>query len=167
MVRQTCSRSGVCAAGVQPVALSACYQAWLIGSPRLGNSCIYGVFALDRGAARPAPCTVCVLFGACSGQVIACLSLPFQIAQALHAVNERPVGRANHVVDLRVPRDLIDDLPVLRRACETTVDSSETHAWPPSLEVRQPGSRRHQRPPQADRPALSASLRPNDHPQQT
>jgi hypothetical protein len=29
------------------------------------------------------------------------------------------------------------------------------------------GSRHHQRAPQADRPALSASHGPNDHPQQT
>jgi len=72
-------------------------------------------------------------------QVIACLPLRFQIAQKLHAVSERPAGRANDrfrdLVDLLVLRDLIDDLPALRRACESTFASRETHAWPPSLEV--------------------------------
>jgi putative AbiEi antitoxin of type IV toxin-antitoxin system len=52
---------------------------------------------------------------------------------------ERPVGRANDrfrdLLDLLVLRDLIDDLPALRRACETTFASRATHAWPPSLEV--------------------------------
>jgi hypothetical protein len=78
-------------------------------------------------------------------RVIACLPLRFQIAQKLHAVSERPVGRGNDrfrdLVDLLVLRDLIDDLPALRRACETTFASRATHAWPPSLEVPQPGKR--------------------------
>jgi hypothetical protein len=32
--------------------------------------------------------------------------------------------------------NLIDDLPALRRACETTFASRATHAWPPSLDAR-------------------------------
>jgi hypothetical protein len=72
-------------------------------------------------------------------QVIACLPLRFQIAQKLHAVSARPVGRANDrfrdLVDLLVLRHLIDDLPALRRACETTFASRATYAWPPPLEV--------------------------------
>ena len=70
---------------------------------------------------------------------IACLPLRFQIAQKLHAVSERPVDRPNDrfrdLVDLLVLRDLIDDLPALRRACETTFDSRATHPWPPSLDA--------------------------------
>jgi hypothetical protein len=34
-----------------------------------------------------------------------------------------------------VLRNLIDDLPALRRACETTFASRATHAWPPSLDA--------------------------------
>ena len=32
-------------------------------------------------------------------------------------------------------RNLIDDLPALRRACETTFVARAPHAWPPSLEA--------------------------------
>lgn len=53
----------------------------------------------------------------------------------LHAVSERPVDRINDrfrdLVDLLVLRDLIDDLPALRLACETTFAGRATHAWPP------------------------------------
>jgi hypothetical protein len=63
---------------------------------------------------------------------IACLPLRFQIAQKLHAVSERPVERPNDrfrdLVDLLVLRDLIDDLPALRHACETTFESRATHS---------------------------------------
>jgi hypothetical protein len=54
-------------------------------------------------------------------------------------VSERPVDRPNDrfrdLVDLLVLRDLIDDLPALRRACETTFASRATHVWPPSLDA--------------------------------
>jgi hypothetical protein len=70
---------------------------------------------------------------------IACLPLRFQIAQKLHAVSERPIDRPNDrfrdLVDLLVLRDLIDDLPALRRACESTFDFRATHAWPPPLDA--------------------------------
>jgi hypothetical protein len=72
-------------------------------------------------------------------RAIACLPLRFQIAQKLHAVSERPADRTNDrfrdLVDLLVLRNLIDDLPALRRACETTFASRATHAWPPSLDA--------------------------------
>jgi hypothetical protein len=72
-------------------------------------------------------------------QAIACLPLRFQIAQKLHAVSERPVGRTNDrfrdLVDLLVLRELVGDLPALRMACETTFATRATHAWPPSLDV--------------------------------
>lgn len=70
---------------------------------------------------------------------IACLPLRFQIAQKLHAVSERPVERPNDrfrdLVDLLVLRDLIDDLPALRNACEATFQSRATHPWPPPLDA--------------------------------
>lgn len=54
-------------------------------------------------------------------------------------MRERPADRTNDrfrdLVDLLVLRNLIDDLPALRRACETTFASRATHAWPPSLDV--------------------------------
>jgi hypothetical protein len=72
-------------------------------------------------------------------QSIPCLPLRFQIAQKLHAVSERPVDRPNDrfrdLVDLLVLRELIDDLPALRRACETIFDSRATHPWPPTLDA--------------------------------
>lgn len=72
-------------------------------------------------------------------RVIACLPLRFQIAQKLHAVSERPVDRTNDrfrdLVDLLVLRELIDDLPALRLACETTFATRATHPWPPGLEA--------------------------------
>lgn len=70
-------------------------------------------------------------------RTIACLPLRFQVAQKLHAVSERPVDRVNDrfrdLVDLLVLRDLIDDLPALRLACETTFAGRATHVWPPSV----------------------------------
>jgi hypothetical protein len=72
-------------------------------------------------------------------RTIACLPLRFQIAQKLHAVSERPVDRVNDrfrdLVDLLVLRDLIDDLPALRLACEVTFADRATHAWPPALDA--------------------------------
>ncbi len=72
-------------------------------------------------------------------RTIACLPLRFQVAQKLHAVSERPVDRVNDrfrdLVDLLVLRDLIDDLPALRLACETTFAGRATHAWPPALDA--------------------------------
>ncbi len=63
-------------------------------------------------------------------QAIACMPLRFQIAQKLHAVSERPANRTSDrfrdLVDLLVLRKLIDDLPALRRACETTFASRAT-----------------------------------------
>jgi hypothetical protein len=34
-----------------------------------------------------------------------------------------------------VLRDLIDDLPALRLACEATFAGRATHAWPPALDA--------------------------------
>jgi hypothetical protein len=72
-------------------------------------------------------------------RTIACLPLRFQVAQKLHAVSERPIDRVNDrfrdLVDLLVLRDLIDDLPALRMACETTFVGRATHAWPPALDA--------------------------------
>lgn len=70
---------------------------------------------------------------------IACVPLRFQIAQKLHAVTERLVDRANDrfrdLVDLLVLRDLIEDLPALRLACEATFAERATHGWPPVLDA--------------------------------
>lgn len=70
---------------------------------------------------------------------IACLPLRFQIAQKLHAVTDRPVGRENHrfrdLVDLLLLRDLVDDVPALREACVKTFERRATHVWPPELTV--------------------------------
>ncbi len=70
---------------------------------------------------------------------IACLSLNHQIAQKLHALTERPIDRENmrfrDLVDLLVLRDLVEDLPSLRQACEATFRHRATHAWPPELSI--------------------------------
>jgi len=70
-------------------------------------------------------------------QSIACLALASRSHRS--CMRERPADRTNDrfrdLVDLLVLRNLIDDLPALRRACETTFASRATHAWPPSLDV--------------------------------
>jgi len=71
---------------------------------------------------------------------VACLALRYQVAQKLHAVTERPDGRANHrfwdLIDLQLQRELLGgDLARVREACVEIFAGRELHGWPPELVV--------------------------------
>lgn len=74
-----------------------------------------------------------------SPEVVACLSLRYQIAQKIHAVTEEPAdGRANlrhwDLIDLILLRALLEeDLWRVREACVQTFENRATHNWPPEL----------------------------------
>jgi hypothetical protein len=76
-----------------------------------------------------------------SPEVVACMSLRYQIAQKIHAVTEEPAdGRANlrhwDLIDLILLRALLeDDLWRVREACVQTFEVRGTHDWPPTLKV--------------------------------
>jgi Nucleotidyl transferase AbiEii toxin, Type IV TA system len=76
-----------------------------------------------------------------SPQVVACMSLRYQIAQKIHAVTEEPAdGRPNlrywDLIDLILLRALLeDDLWRVREACVQTFAVRATHDWPPTLRV--------------------------------
>lgn len=68
---------------------------------------------------------------------VATLSLPYQIAQKIHAVTERfPTGentRVRDIVDLLLLEDLVDDLATVRDACVEVFGERATHEWPPVI----------------------------------
>ncbi len=78
-------------------------------------------------------------FGLTGPEQLPCLTLPYQIAQKIHAVSEsRPQGRDNDrvrdMVDLLLLRDTISDLAAVRAACQRVFDLRGTHSWPPTFE---------------------------------
>ena len=78
-------------------------------------------------------------FGLTGPEQIPCLTLPYQIAQKIHAVSaSRPQGRDNDrvrdMVDLLLLRGAITDLAAARAACQRVFDLRGTHSWPPSFE---------------------------------
>jgi hypothetical protein len=82
-------------------------------------------------------------FGLDGPEVVACLSLRFQVAQKLHAVTERPPGRENlrfwDLIDLMLLEELlVDDLAEVREAAEAVFKTRGTHEWPPELVVPEP-----------------------------
>jgi hypothetical protein len=76
-----------------------------------------------------------------SPEVVACLSLRYQIAQKIHAVTEDPAdGRPNlrywDLIDLILLRALLEEgLWHVREACVRTFESRKTHSWAPDLLV--------------------------------
>jgi len=79
-------------------------------------------------------------FGLDGPEVVACLSLRYQVAQKLHAVTEQPPGRQNlrfwDLIDLMLLDELIgDDLGGVREAAEQVFAGRGTHNWPPELVV--------------------------------
>lgn len=79
-------------------------------------------------------------FGIRAPDSIPCLSLPFHIAQKIHAVTEphtenRPNQRFRDLVDLLLLRPWITDLPSVRVACHTVFSQRGAHPWPPFVEA--------------------------------
>jgi hypothetical protein len=79
-------------------------------------------------------------FGIRSPESIPCLSLPFHVAQKIHAMtephtDERPNHRFRDLVDLLLLRQWITDLQPVKEACQTVFSLRETHPWPPSVQT--------------------------------
>lgn len=79
-------------------------------------------------------------FGIRSPESIPCLSLPFHIAQKIHAMTEphseeRPNHRFRDLVDLLLLRQWVTDLPPLKAACHAVFSLRGTHPWPPFVQA--------------------------------
>ena len=75
-------------------------------------------------------------FGIDGPDVLPCLSLPYHVAQKIHAMTLPPrEGRVNQryrdLVDLLLLREWITDFDTVKRACREVFDTRATHAWPP------------------------------------
>lgn len=75
-----------------------------------------------------------------SPESIPCLSLPFHVAQKIHAMTEphteeRPNHRFRDLVDLLLLRQWVTDLPPLKNACQTVFSLRGTHPWPPFVQA--------------------------------
>ena len=67
-----------------------------------------------------------------------CLSLPYHVAQKIHAMTAPPLeGRRNDrfrdLVDLLLMREWITDFQAVLRACMDVFETRSTHAWPPAF----------------------------------
>ena len=79
-------------------------------------------------------------FGLNGPEALPCLSLPYHIAQKIHAMTAPPPeGRRNErfrdLVDLLLLRGWVTDLEAVRSACRAVFASRGTHSWPPRIEV--------------------------------
>lgn len=75
-------------------------------------------------------------FGLNGPGTLPCLSLPYHIAQKIHAMTlPEQGGRRNErfrdLVDLLLLREWVTDLEVVRRACHEVFETRGTHPWPP------------------------------------
>jgi hypothetical protein len=75
-------------------------------------------------------------FGLGGPETLPCLSLPYHVAQKIHAMTAPPPeGRRNDrfrdLVDLLLMREWITDFEVVQRACREVFEARGTHAWPP------------------------------------
>jgi len=75
-----------------------------------------------------------------SPEPIPCLSLPYQVAEKLHACTdpldgERVNDRVSDLMDLILIRDLSPDLDLAdtKRACMAVFNERSTHPWPPAV----------------------------------
>lgn len=78
-------------------------------------------------------------FGIQGPEALPCLSLPYHIAQKIHALTLPPSpGRRNErfrdLIDLLLIRDWVTDYPVVLKACQDVFASRGTHPWPPFVE---------------------------------
>jgi hypothetical protein len=79
-------------------------------------------------------------FGIRSPESIPCLSLPFHVAQKIHAMTEphteeRPNHRFRDLVDLLLLRQWVTDMLPLQAACKTVFSLRGTHPWPPLVQA--------------------------------
>jgi hypothetical protein len=75
-------------------------------------------------------------FGLETPGALPCLSLPYHIAQKIHALTVVPAdGRRNErfrdLVDLILLESWVTDLEAVRTACHSVFEVRGTHAWPP------------------------------------
>jgi Nucleotidyl transferase AbiEii toxin, Type IV TA system len=73
---------------------------------------------------------------------VPCMTVPWQIAQKLHACTAMPAAskandRAHDLVDLQILEVLLADadLEGTRNACVSVFDARAAHPWPPTIEV--------------------------------
>lgn len=80
-------------------------------------------------------------FGFTDGAIdeIPCLSIPYQIAQKIHAVTAPSQGndRFRDLIDIILLDEIGDeDVSQLRRACVEIFTLRNQHPWPPTIEIR-------------------------------
>lgn len=80
------------------------------------------------------------LVGVAADVTVACMTLPWQVAQKLHAVTAvlqapKVNDRAHDLVDLQLLEVLLtdDDLVSTRRACIAVFETRAQHVWPPTI----------------------------------
>jgi len=83
------------------------------------------------------------LVGLPASAPVPCMTLPWQIAQKIHACTEpvdppRTNGRARDLVDLQLLEALtVDDPPInIQAACRAVFEARGKHPWPPTLTAR-------------------------------
>jgi Nucleotidyl transferase AbiEii toxin, Type IV TA system len=86
------------------------------------------------------PAPLLEIFGIRAPESIPCLSLPFHVAQKIHALTEphteeRPNHRFRDLVDLLLLREWITDFSAVKAACQAVFSQRDAHPWPPFIEV--------------------------------
>lgn len=83
------------------------------------------------------------LVGLPTTRPVPCMTLPWQIAQKLHACtvpmpDGRTNDRAHDLVDLQILEALLDDssLKAVRAACVAVFEARAQHPWPPAITVQ-------------------------------
>lgn len=100
-------------------------------------------------------------FGIDGPDALPCLSLPYHVAQKIHAMTLPPREgwvnqRYRDLVDLLLLREWITDFETVKRACREVFEVRGTHRWPPFLEVHEHWAE------QFSRMAADVGLAPSD-----
>lgn len=98
------------------------------------------VEAGNADSCEPVASRALELVGLPSGDAVPCMTLPWQIAQKLHACTETPDDdrrndRAHDLVDLQLLEALLadDELTKVREACLAVFEARDAQTWPPVL----------------------------------